>query len=44
MAQTTELVKVVVVGGSFAGIATIQTLLSSIKSGHKNIQIILIEK
>ncbi|KAF9118872.1 Apoptosis-inducing factor 2 [Mortierella sp. 14UC] len=44
MAQTTELVKVVVVGGSFAGVAAIQTLLSSIKSGHKNIQIILIEK
>ncbi|KAG0270197.1 Apoptosis-inducing factor 2 [Linnemannia exigua] len=44
MAQTTELVKVVVVGGSFAGVATIQTLLASIKSGHKNIQIILIEK
>ncbi|KAF9291912.1 Apoptosis-inducing factor 2 [Linnemannia elongata] len=44
MAQTTELVKVVVVGGSFAGVAAIQALLSSIKSGHKNIQIILIEK
>ncbi|KAF9901961.1 Apoptosis-inducing factor 2 [Linnemannia zychae] len=44
MAQTTELVKVVIVGGSFAGVAAIQTLLSSIKSGHKNIQIILIEK
>ncbi|KAF8948269.1 Apoptosis-inducing factor 2 [Haplosporangium gracile] len=44
MAQTTELVKVIVVGGSYAGVATIQALLSSIKSGHKNIQIILIEK
>ncbi|KAF9931553.1 Apoptosis-inducing factor 2 [Linnemannia zychae] len=44
MAQTTDLIKVVIVGGSFAGVATIQALLTSIKAGHKNIQIILIEK
>ncbi|KAG0202394.1 Apoptosis-inducing factor 2 [Mortierella sp. GBA30] len=41
---STKPVKVVVVGGSFAGVAVIKTLLSTIESTRKNIQIILIER
>ncbi|KAF9936744.1 Apoptosis-inducing factor 2 [Modicella reniformis] len=39
-----EPVKIVVVGGSFAGITIINTLLASIESSRKNIQITLIER
>ncbi|KAF9179706.1 hypothetical protein BGZ51_003176 [Haplosporangium sp. Z 767] len=40
----TNPVKVVVVGGSFAGIAVINTLLSALGSSSKNIEITLIER
>ncbi|KAG0004099.1 hypothetical protein BGZ79_010299 [Entomortierella chlamydospora] len=42
--MSSEPVKVVVVGGSFAGISVIKQLLSSLKSSKKQVQITLVEK